>query len=115
MRVPEGFMREKSKQRIENYALENGHSEITLETAEAGLVAARQAMEQAMGGEDQGSTATKPALQPGTAANTTQSKCPFAKMMKQGQDQASENQAPELSWQQKARDRLRGIPRGFCR
>jgi nucleotide-binding universal stress UspA family protein len=115
MRVPEGFMREKSKQRIENYALENGHSEITLETAEAGLAAARQAMEQAMGGGDQGSTATKPAPQPGTAANTTQSKCPFAKMMNQSPAQASGSQAPELSWQQKARDRLRGIPRGFCR
>ncbi len=115
MRVPKGFMREKSKQRIENYALENGHSEISLETAEAGLAAARQVMEQAMGGENQGSTMTKPAPQPGTTASTTQSKCPFAKMMKQGQDQASENQAPELSWKQEARDRLRGIPQGFCR
>jgi len=115
MRVPEGFMREKSKQRIENYAVENGHSEITLEIAEAGLAAARQAMEQTMGGENQGSTVTKPAPQPGAAANTTQSKCPFAKMMNQSPDQASENQAPKLNWQQQALDRLRGIPQGFCR
>jgi nucleotide-binding universal stress UspA family protein len=115
MRVPEGFMREKSKQRIEDYALENNLTEVTLETAEAGLAAARQAMEQAMGGGGQGGTTTNPAQQPGTAGNATQSKCPFASMMKQSPDQASENQASELGWQQEARNQLQRVPQGFCR
>ncbi len=61
MRVPQGFMREKSKQRIETFASENNHSEITLEIAEAGLAAARKAM------QDSG----------------VESKCPFAKMVGQ--------------------------------
>jgi nucleotide-binding universal stress UspA family protein len=115
MRVPEGFMREKSKQRIEDYAHQNSLTEVTLETAEAGLAAARQAMEQAMGGTDQGGITTKSAAQPGTAGGAIQSKCPFAKMMNQTADQTSENQAVEIGWQQEARDRLQGIPHGFCR
>ncbi len=115
MRVPEGFMREKSKQRIEDYALENNLTEITLETAEAGLAAARRAMEQAMGGGNQASTATTPAQQSDTAGNATQSKCPFASMMQQGPGQASENQTPELNWQQEALDQLQRVPQGFCR
>ncbi len=116
MRVPEGFMREKSKQRIENYALENSLPEITLETAEAGLAAARQAMEQAMGGDgDPGGAAIKSAQQPATSGSTTQSKCPFANMMNQSPGPENENQALELNWQQEARDRLQVVPQGFCR
>ncbi len=84
MRVPQGFMRENSKQRIEDFAAENNHSEITLEIAEAGLVAARKAM------QDSG----------------VESKCPFAKMV--GQER-------KPSWQQAATDRLKGVPKGFCR
>ncbi len=84
MRVPQGFMRDKSKQRIETYAHENNHSEITLEIAEAGLSAARKAMADA----------------------GVQSKCPFAKM-------AGQERKPD--WQQAATDRLKGIPKGFCR
>jgi hypothetical protein len=36
-------------------------------------------------------------------------------MMNQTADQTSENQAVEIGWQQEARDRLQGIPQGFCR
>jgi nucleotide-binding universal stress UspA family protein len=50
MRVPEGFMRERSRERIENYAREQGLSEITLDVAEEGLALARQAMEEVMKG-----------------------------------------------------------------
>jgi len=48
MRVPEGFMRNSSKQRIEDYARTHDEPEITLAVAEAGLAEARQAMEQQM-------------------------------------------------------------------
>ncbi len=48
MRVPEGFMRDASKQRIEAYARSQGAVEITLELAEAGLAEARKAMEEQM-------------------------------------------------------------------
>lgn len=50
MRVPEGFMREKCKQSIENFARQNG-AEITLEVAENGLKLARSEMEKAMQGQ----------------------------------------------------------------
>jgi len=52
MRVPEGFMRESSRQRIETYALKHGHEKITLEIAESGLAEARQAMAAAMEQQD---------------------------------------------------------------
>lgn len=48
MRVPEGFMREGSRQRIEDYARRHGAAEVTLAIAEAGLAEGRRAMEQAM-------------------------------------------------------------------
>ena len=44
MRVPEGFMRDGTKTRIENYAHDQGHSEITLALVEQGLAIAREAM-----------------------------------------------------------------------
>ncbi|MEN8168389.1 MAG: universal stress protein, partial [Pseudomonadota bacterium] len=44
MRVPEGFMRDSSKQRIEAYAQAHGHTEVSLDVAEAGLAEARKAM-----------------------------------------------------------------------
>ncbi len=44
-RVPEGFMRSASKDRIEQYAKQNSIHEITLAVAEQGLTQARQAME----------------------------------------------------------------------
>jgi nucleotide-binding universal stress UspA family protein len=51
MRVPEGFMRDKCKQRIEDFARQNSHAEITLEVAEGGLGLARSEMEKSMKGQ----------------------------------------------------------------
>ncbi len=48
MRVSQGFMRDHSHERIENYARQRGLSEITLEMVEEGLVLARQTMEEAI-------------------------------------------------------------------
>ena len=47
-RVPEGFMRDTSRSRVEAYAKREGCAEITLEVCEAGLAEARQAMMGAM-------------------------------------------------------------------
>lgn len=47
MRVPEGFMRDSTKGRIEDYARSQGHGEITLAIAEEGLAEARKAMQDA--------------------------------------------------------------------
>jgi hypothetical protein len=58
MRVPEGFMRDKCKQRIEDYGRQNGYAEITLEVAEGGLKLARGEMEKNMHG--QGAPDAKP-------------------------------------------------------
>jgi nucleotide-binding universal stress UspA family protein len=48
MRVPEGFMRARSRARIEFYAREQGLAEISLEVVEQGLALARQAMAEVM-------------------------------------------------------------------
>ncbi|MDP6979786.1 MAG: universal stress protein [Myxococcota bacterium] len=49
-RVPEGFMRDASRERIETFARREGHSEVTLDVAEGGLAEARKAMSEAMQG-----------------------------------------------------------------
>ncbi|MCP4768525.1 MAG: universal stress protein, partial [Gammaproteobacteria bacterium] len=122
MRVPKGFMRNKSKQRIENYALANKLTEITLETAEAGLAEARKVMQESM---DSGlDNDANPVQQQAGEDSPSQSVCPFARLADMdgaatGKDsaaqQAGENQATEPDWQQAARDRLRQVPQGFCR
>lgn len=48
MRVPEGFMREGCKQKIEDFARKHGHAEVSLEIAEQGIQHARELMEQKM-------------------------------------------------------------------
>ncbi|MCZ7562865.1 MAG: universal stress protein [Burkholderiales bacterium] len=48
-RVPEGFMREAARERIERHARAQGGGEITAEVAEAGLAQAREAMAAAAG------------------------------------------------------------------
>ena len=121
MRVPKGFMRNKSKQRIENYALANKLTEITLETAEAGLAEARNVMQESM---DSGLDDDAPVQQQASTDSPKQSVCPFARLADMdgattgkgsAAQQAGENQVTEPDWQQEARDRLRQVPQGFCR
>ncbi len=57
-RVPEGFMRDASRERVLGRARREGRREITLEVVEAGLAEARGAMAGEMGGDGQG---TEPA------------------------------------------------------
>jgi nucleotide-binding universal stress UspA family protein len=106
MRVPEGFMRDSSKQRIEAYARNHDHKEISLAVAEAGLDEARKVMESAM--QDQ-----EP---PHASAN--QSACPFAKMVKpeiDQQPQARPEAGPDKRWSPVAEAMLLNVPAGFCR
>lgn len=50
-RVPAGFMRDMTKKRIEGYAKEIGVNEISLDVADSGISAAREAMSSMMGGQ----------------------------------------------------------------
>ncbi|MCP4996663.1 MAG: universal stress protein [Gammaproteobacteria bacterium] len=103
IRVPEGFMRDSSKQRIEDYAHAQGHAEITLAIAEAGLADARKAMEYSMqGGSD--------------AAPKKTSSCPFAHMGKtQSEKPPIKSDTDSSNWKPEAEALLSNIPAGFCR
>lgn len=102
-RVPEGFMRDSSKNRIEDFAREHDITDITLEVTEQGLAMARKAMETTMQQE--------------TPATST-SKCPFARAMGTTTD-ALQSRAPPAgpgaTWSGVAEERLRSVPSGFCR
>ena len=93
-RVPEGYMRDSCRQRIENYARAQGHDEITLAVAESGLAQARKAME----------AAVESKAQPASAAKA--SGCPFA---------AAAIPAAAPAWRKEARERLYAVPAGYCR
>ncbi|MBC8518983.1 MAG: universal stress protein [Gammaproteobacteria bacterium] len=95
-RVPEGFMRDSSRDRIESYARDNQLQEITLEVVEAGLEQAREAMTEAM--QEQSSTPPQP-------AEKKASLCPFANLA----------QRTSLHWSPEAEARMERIPEGFMR
>ncbi|MCF6280844.1 MAG: universal stress protein [Candidatus Polarisedimenticolaceae bacterium] len=95
MRVPEGFMRDSSKQRIEEYARDRGESAITLEIAEQGLAVARKAMESQMA-----TTGDKPATAGG---------CPFAAA------KGTSTAPSPVEWSDQAKAMLDRVPEGFCR
>lgn len=115
MRVPEGFMRDKSKDRIESYARSRNISEISLEIAEAGLVEARKSMETAQQENEQSRSAgAAPAPQSGPKP----SKCPFTST-EIGSDSNNKKSIvesdPTLPWTEKAAAELARVPPGFCR
>jgi len=84
-RVPEGVMRDTTKERIEAYAIASGLDEITLEIAEEGLSMARKAMEQMMSEEPKKDESNK-------GNEKKESICPFAKMAQMKVDIAEDNQ-----------------------
>ena len=100
MRVPEGFMRDASKERIEDYARAEGHGEITLEIAEAGLARAREAMAGQMGSN-------------ATPAEPKTGGCPFAH--KASPKTEEPGRAAGLTWSPEAEAMLQNVPAGFCR
>jgi len=103
MRAPEGFMRDLSKRRVEEYARANGLQEIDIDAVEAGLGAARAAMEEQLG------TDGKEKL----AANGSTGKCPFAGSAVAAPDALAADDTPE--WSDNARRELQSVPAGFCR
>jgi nucleotide-binding universal stress UspA family protein len=106
MRVPEGFMRDAARERIERHASERGAREITPEVAEEGLAQARKAMEGAM--------RAAPLVPAGDAADKPRGKCPFAHLREAGPPAtAAANGAP--AWSGAAATRLERVPAGFCR
>ncbi|MEA3291677.1 MAG: universal stress protein [Pseudomonadota bacterium] len=102
-RVPEGFMREMSRKRVELYALDTGAEEITLEIAEAGLEQARAAMAAQMEAD-------------GKAPVEGAGKCPFggaSAMQPAPQSGVAPEHKPD--WSEDARARLQQVPEGYCR
>ncbi len=102
MRVPEGFMRDACKQRVEEYAHETKAAEISLVVAEAGLQRARETMMAQMQAE--------PGNVPEAIANAKPGTCPFA-------HSAEENPREDSTahWSEAARQRLQKVPEGFMR
>jgi len=93
MRVPEGFMRDSSKQRIEAYALDRGESAVTLKIAEEGLAIARKAMASQMQADGE--------------APSSSGGCPFSKDIK--------SETNDLIWSDEAEARMASVPDGFMR
>ncbi|USF86653.1 universal stress protein [Candidatus Endoriftia persephone] len=106
MRVPEGFMRDAAKQRIEDYARAQGLSEVSLQTAEAGLAEARKAMEAQMQGDKQ------PAA---SLPEKKKSACPFAHRAQPAKPIKQEEKKPNLNWSDQAQQSMNSVPAGFCR
>jgi len=119
-RVPEGFMRDTSKQRIEDYARQQGESQISLAVAEAGLAQSRQAMQSMM--EQQATEET--------AETKTASICPFARAAQLRLDEGNSNlpsqsthkqtsQNPsrleQPAWSKAAEQKMQSVPPGYCR
>lgn len=96
MRVPEGFMRDASKQHIEDYAQRQGASDISLDIAEAGLAEARKAMESSM--------------------NSPHSHGQPGEMTSAAPEADTENVSNEnITWTAAADARMEKIPEGFMR
>lgn len=102
MRAPEGFMRDMSKARIEEYAREHNQTEITLEIVEQGLVVARKAMEATM---SKGRFGKAP----------SQSKCPFTNFGNLSADENTIKEGRQIPWSEDAKTSLASIPEGYCR
>ncbi|HDK38012.1 MAG TPA: universal stress protein UspA, partial [Thiolapillus brandeum] len=71
MRVPEGFMRDSCKQKIEAQAITQGLKQVTLAAVEDGLAKAREAMQAQIQAQQHGRESPQ------------QSRCPFAKTRQQ--------------------------------
>ena len=115
-RVPEGFMRKTSKQRIEDYAIKNDFSEITLAIAEAGLAESRMAMEQMMKVQAESESIPETKVK-----KEKDSICPFARMAQAKTDKAEAAQKkPEKApgseqWTEDAEKKMQSVPPGYCR
>jgi nucleotide-binding universal stress UspA family protein len=97
MRVPEGFMRDACRARIEAYARQHGYTDITFQVTEHGLEEARDNMSQTM-------------LRQSPGPNNTGG-CPFGHNSQT--DSTVEDES--LTWDSAAMQRLHRVPEGFTR
>jgi hypothetical protein len=108
-RVPEGFMRDASRQRVESHARQQGAATVSLDLVESGLAIARAAMSEEMAADGGGAAAPK----------TRQGKCPFSRMANPPPAEVTPapDPAPALApaWTAEAAARLQAVPEGFCR
>lgn len=93
-RVPEGFMRDTTREKIEHFAQENTLAEITLETVESALAMARAGMSAKM-----------------NEGESSSGKCPFG----YSSDNNGPVDKPAFQWDQEASVRLQNVPVGFMR
>ena len=102
-RVPEGFMRDSCRQRIERQARLENFDAVTIDMVEAGLEIARSAMLEEI---EQGSPAE-------SRGERAQSKCPFAQKASAAPVEPIKGSAPP--WTGEASARLQQVPAGYCR
>jgi nucleotide-binding universal stress UspA family protein len=100
-RVPEGFMRDASRTRIEEHVCRQGAETVTFELAEAGLAVARAAMAGVTVANGEGNA--------GSAGKVA--KCPFSTAA----GLLAEGDTPAPQWTEAAAARLQAVPAGFCR
>ncbi|MEX2164600.1 MAG: universal stress protein [Sulfuricaulis sp.] len=102
-RVPEGFMREASRQRIESHARQQGANTVTLDLAERGLAIARAVMAEEVAADDGDVAAPK----------SQRRKCPCSQTVSPLPAEVTD--APAPAWTAEAAARLQEVPAGFCR
>jgi len=105
MRAPQGFMRDLSKRRVEEYARANGMSEVDLDAVEDGLSIARAAMDERLGVERKAKLAT----------NGKTGKCPFAGVGVSTPAAMTTTADGQSEWSEDARRELQAVPAGYCR
>ena len=112
MRVPEGFMRDKSKQRIEDYARQQGADEITLAIAEAGLAEARKAMEAQMQRQEKNVAWVERSETRGCILGSENDPSLDLSSLPLNPGYGNEE---KLKWSPEAKTMLERVPEGFCR
>ncbi|GEM_PF-463232 len=128
VRVPEGFMRNMTRTRIEEFAKERGINLITLEIAEDAIGKARMTMTGMMGGITKPAVSTPPMrasfyrcnLCGYVAEGAAPERCPVCGAGRERFELIDKNEdivrpAAELKWTHEAMERLKKIPEGFMR
>ena len=100
-RVPEGFMRDASRQRIEDHVRQLDGDTVTLDLAESGLAGARAAMAEA----------TEARADDRAAPTGKTSRCPFSTAA----SLLTAADTPAQTWTEEATARLQAVPAGYCR
>jgi len=129
-RVPEGFMRDASRGRVESYAREQGVSEITLEVCEAALSNIMSMMSSMFGGNmpagEKAGTDEDAKACPFDVKEGSMGACPFntddvsapetdAQDAPEEKESSSKEKNMKLIWTEEGEERMKGVPEGFMR